>query len=97
MQLKADDGTPLEVKEATVLNPDGEVLQEGPADRTSGQNSGLFQGAHVFRVGGWMIPVFMVLAILTLTLGAVFLGVFLVIALGVGLLKKILRWMGIVG
>ncbi len=95
MQLKTDDGTLLEVKEATVLDANGEVLREAPAPEWRSSSGNAFIGTRVFRVNGWMVPVFVIVVLLTLTLGAVFLSVFLVIAVGLALLKRVFRSLGL--
>jgi hypothetical protein len=99
MQFTADDGTPLEVKEAAVIDSDGQVLKESPEEPGWGSgrasSSGWGGGARVFRVSGWMMPVFVVLGLLILSLGAVFFVGFLLVAFGVTLLKKVLRSLGV--
>ncbi len=95
MQLKADDGTPLEVKEAIVLDRDGEVIVEAPIPDPDFQGSGGFSAGRTFQLSGWWVPVLVVVILLTLSLGAVFFGAFLLIALLISVVKKVLRSLGI--
>ena len=91
MQLRADDGTPLEVKEAAVLDSDGEVIVEASRPDEKVRSNRVFSSGRVVQLSGWWLPVMVVVVLLALSLGAVFIGVFLVIALVVSLLKKIFR------
>jgi hypothetical protein len=95
MQLKADDGSLLEVKEATVIDSHGEVLSEPSEVNSAFHASGRLGGVRVIQATGWMAPLFVILVVLVLTFGAVFLGGFLLLALGVASVKKILRALGV--
>jgi hypothetical protein len=75
MVLKADDGTPLNVREPIVLGQDGEEILTPPSEpaRTRfEENFGFRSRAQVFRVNGWWV-IFALLAIVPfLFLGAAF-------------------------
>jgi hypothetical protein len=97
MQLESEDGTLLEVKEATVLSENGDVIVESPQSESHGKaSSGAFAGSASFHVNGrpmagWMIPLILLLGMVVLTAGAMFFVVFLLVGGVVALVRKLLR------
>jgi hypothetical protein len=84
MTLRAEDGSPLEVKEGTVLDSEGNALSGPRPDRPFGASPFAAINGRVFRVSplAWLvlIPLLAVLLFIGITFFAIIAAVALVLA-----------------
>ena len=88
MKLRSDEGISLEVKEATVLGQNGEVLLDPFHFQKSHRES-----IRVFKLGGgFSLLLGLLLFAGLLAIGGVFFSFFLVLLVGIALVRSILRF-----
>jgi hypothetical protein len=85
MALQADDGTILSAKDPIVLGRDGEPLS---AEVFGNQSSSV----RIIQIkGGLVYFLFFLFSILLISLGTVFFGGFLIVLIGISLVRAFLR------
>lgn len=98
MVLKADDGTPLNVREPIVLGQDGEEILTPPSEpaRAGFEEQVRFRtGARVFRLNGWWVVLAVLIIVPLLFLGAAFFAFVVLGAIVLWALRTFFRMLNI--
>jgi hypothetical protein len=94
MALRADDGTLLQLKEAVVLDKNGEPIA-GDFSDFGGRASSYSSGVRFIQTQGWLSPILLVFSVIVaVSLGAVFLGVLCGVFLLLGMVRLVRKLMG---
>lgn len=92
MPLKADDGTPLEVKEAIVLGPD---KNESFTSASKSPKNEAFRHrvnrVRLFQPSKLLAPLLLLAFGGLLTVGAIFIVIFITIILGLWLIRRLFK------
>src|SRR5689334_14835387 len=102
MSLKADDGTILSIKEAIVIDKDGVPIggvKNHHSDQKNSSNNFWKNKSNgfttkkwgSFQVSGLLFPLFLVGAALVMALGTFFIGGFIAIIFGIGVVRWLAR------
>jgi hypothetical protein len=90
--ILTEDGTTLEVKEAAVLDPEGNTLAR-PSGNDSTHTFGAGGKVKILKLGPWATPIVLFLAGAAITVGVIFVGSVFVILFAIVLIRMILQWL----